>query len=544
MHDQESKNPAAVIRAVYPNAESRWFGLRHRLVSCPVDFKHETMWWEHENKLQQICDKKSLLRAVVSGGSFYAVTAQSIGMPIVVDNVCEEDGYTWYYKCNGMIAVKDATALIQRLGEFCKGDGLPVALFSVYFQARLRTVIRDQICGYMQQYGVSIGDMERNSALDENYWEKELGSSPCLDGCSILITEANFFVPGRELEEADEGCKEAERKFIQDCQRENERAIEKMKIEANRKKTEWDIKEYLDKVKHEYELAQARREKELDNLRNHETKMREMIGEVVKREEVPRSADNGSNTVMSKGGDDKTLARLRLLLRQLHSVKRSERHAARQELMSPAFRLSKDDITRITGQTDPDPSSALLETLKKRNMSEAEGRVSVVKVDDGRKNLNVSTRTAGILKDARVTAIHRGSKLNFTISSGRHSGYLTVLNIGPDGDVNLLVPNAECTDGHIEKGETVAVPGEPYFRARTCLVELSSTGVDQFVAIVSQTPVLSNIMVKRLVNEQNNTCGTALLTLTENEIADLNNTLKGLSIEKFSVGMLSFHISE
>lgn len=589
MDMHESIKDFSVLREVHPEVEKKGW-LKHD-VTFPGDFSNDALWqwWkekdgkEHFEKIAKNVKNcnGNLLNAVKRGGRFFAVSTQAIDITIVVDNVCEEDGYAWFYRIVGKISVLDPAHFIREFEGFCNGDGVQVSLFSAYLAGPLKTDVRDKLHDYMQRSGHGAGEMSRDTALGTEYWNKVFERSPILAGCRFIITDVGFFVPGREFEEENKRLMDAEirvREAEQEARRapldalrmDVEQKIAHIVAEGEVKLKQLEVNAKLKKAQDEYAYEQQVRNNELRRVMDQEHKAREEIRTATKQvsEDMPNKVaevqtvvagnakepsasqlvppsnetNGGQVPVATKTMGDTGPARVKLLFQQLRSGNPAKRIAAMKELMSPAFGFSKKDLLRIAGQSELDPSLTLLETLKNRNAGEGEnGRVSIVK-----KDMEVRTRSVGIVKNASVATVSKGRALNFTISSGKHAGFLTVLNIDSHGDVNLLVPNGETTDSHIDGQAKSDIPGKPYFDSTSSLMETSDEGIEHIAAIVSEYQLLPKDVVERLALEQRNSSKETivLLTLTDAEVLSLNNTLRRLSIEKYSVGMLSFHVSK
>ena len=565
MIEQESIKDLSVIHEVHPEVEKGW--CKHGVV-CPVNFKSEVLWrhWKDKDgkedleKIDVNSGKDNVRHAVKRGGRFFAVSTQAIDITIVVDNVCEEDGYAWFYRIVGKISVVDPAHLIREFEGFCEGDGVQLSFLSACLAGPLKTEVRDQLHGYMRQSGQGPSDMSRDAALGTIFWENVFQRLPILTGCRFRITEKRVREAEQLVRRAPlDALRKATEQKIAQIVADNEVKLKQLEANAKLKKAQ-DEFAYEQQVRNNQlrrvmaQVHEAREEilavtKQVsEDMPNRVADVQTVVSDNAKEpsasQQVPSSneTNGGQVPVAPKTIGDNGPAMVKFLFQQLRSGNPAKRIAAMKELMSPAFGFSKKDLLRIVGQSEQDPSLTLLETLKNRNVGEGEdGRVSIVK-----KDIEMRTRAIGVVKDANVATVSKGKALNFTISSGNHAGFLTVLNVDNNGDVNLLVPNEETSDSHINSHTEVEIPSRPYFGRTTMIKETSDEGMEHIAAIVSQYQLLPKCVIERLALKQRNSSKetVVLLTLIDDEVIALNNTLRQLSREKYSVGMLSFHVSK
>lgn len=136
----------------------------------------------------------------------------------------------------------------------------------------------------------------------------------------------------------------------------------------------------------------------------------------------------------------------------------------------------------------------------------------------------------GMFVTKKTLVLHEGESLSSCVTCNRDGGYLTVLNISECDEIIPMAPNCDFPDAiRIARGEQVHL-GDGECEYLSELYEGASKGTDNYIAIVSNAPLLSSHLPQ---------LGDPL---PPDEAAELVSKLEDLGEDEWSADVMSFTI--
>lgn len=138
----------------------------------------------------------------------------------------------------------------------------------------------------------------------------------------------------------------------------------------------------------------------------------------------------------------------------------------------------------------------------------------------------VNSSQFGVAIKSDKTAIRLGEKVSFDVIS-THGGYLNIVELKPDGELNVIFPNAMSSNNNIAADVKINVPGDVVGQGKKFRFKaLEPLGKSLMVALVTQEPV--NLFTEQRMGS---TTGN-FKSLTSNDFGTLKSTLsRSLAVE-------------
>ncbi len=467
--------------------------------------------------------------------------------PVFSNLVSDDQGHGWDLRITGQLSVVDSRHAMGSLGRRLAGPGSPVtsSVAESWIAEQIGPQVRDSVQGH------SIADLRDRQALPPSWWEKqlsewvgELGLAVHVDSISWSSAQADaaeaVAARRRDIERVARAREQERAAELRDLAAEAEYEKQREQIEADSAMSERERSHQLEIVEKRHrkemidadaEIEAARREAERASL-EHEATMARLRGDAEAVLRVDRSgeeADERHLAIMAEL-DGLRFALEQMpgdLLAQLAGRDEGRANAAAERLVSPEFSVPASTLEGLGFKV---VRQNLVKMLREKAL--ADGAQTLISKSELR------TRDLG---GSKVKGLPVNTSLQFELSSQR-GGYVTLLNIGTSGTVYLHVPNPYIgrDEAKIEAGRSYTVPGPellPYERLDQVgldYVEVGPPGWEHIGVLISDEPLVSDDVLARAVSD------SPFSKLTDEDIADIGDTLAGLPDERWSGGVLSF----
>lgn len=462
----------------------------------------------------------------------------------------DEDQRECDVEIKGQWIVHDSKTLLEKYSTIPYTLGIEVKedTFLAWLTERLQPFIKDTV------KESSMIDVIEKDSLPLPWWEENLNAFLEQYGITLSVSGVKVSGPSYEAKQAEKEQKDLYEKkqreieMVQQRQLKQKEAdaeyeIKKMEIEKNITISEKQRDEELNALEKQYRLQRLKLEKEIEKVKHeseqaslkHEIAMHKLQGEIRDYEKYKGQA----------AGQKRDYENLMEELEQAQTIMKNLPGRILASLNSGDERTMYQSMESLTWEDSLNPKilnrmgydASRQEFIELVNTKYAkEGRTVLLDTKEGLKQ-----RISG--KEINTLVVNSPLQLNFKT---KKSGYVTMLNIGTSGTVQVHVPNAYCSieEAYARAGIVYTLPGDSLLPRDALLqngleyVEAGPVGWEHFVLFITESPLLSHKLFQSVHGTN------PFPVLHGSAFTELHQIVQSFESWQCSAGLLSFIVKD